>query len=71
MEMALKNHKKFLADSESVTFDLIHRFTLSYNISKYNEAVKVGESRYSNLALAKNKTAEDKRSIFGNLAHYL
>lgn len=56
--MALKNHKKFLADSESVAFDLVHRSTLSYNISKYNEAVKVGESRYSNLALAKSRAAE-------------
>lgn len=69
--MALKNHKKFLEDSESVAFDLIHRSTLRYNISKYNTAVKIGESRYKNIELAKDRAAEIKRFVVANLSHYL
>jgi len=69
--MTLKNHKKFLEDSESVAFDLIHRSTLRFNISKYNAAVKLGEGRYNNLELAKDRAAEVKRSVVANLSYYL
>lgn len=69
--MTLKNHKKFLEDSESVAFDLIHRSTLRFNISKYNAAVKIGAGRYKNLELAKDRAAAVKKSVVANLSHYL
>lgn len=69
--MTLKNHKKFLEDSKSVAFDLNHRSTLKFNISKYNVAVKKGESRYINLELAKERASKVKRDVVANLSHYL
>ncbi len=69
--MTLKNHKNFLEDSKSVAFDLSHRSTLKFNISKYNVAVKKGESRYINLEFAKERASKVKRDVVANLSYYL
>ncbi len=49
----LQQHKKFVNDSK-IAFDLKHRKTIGYNISKYDAAVKKGNNNYQNFDLAKN-----------------
>lgn len=65
------NAKKFKEDSEKIAFNLRHRNTIKFNISKYNAAVEKGRERYENLALARNQAAYLKRSILSNWHEYL
>ena len=43
-----KYYKQFLVDSERVSFDLKHRKTIKFNMSKYDAAVEKGFLRYKN-----------------------
>ena len=59
--------KKFLKRSEKIAFDLKHRETIRYNISKYDMAFEVGKSRYQRLDSAKNSASLIKRYAIKNL----
>jgi len=56
-----KYYKKFLVDAERVPFDMKHRKTIQFNMSKYDAAVENGFKRYKNKEKAKESTAFKKR----------
>jgi len=60
----------FIEDSK-IAFDIKHRKTINFNISRYDEAVKKGKTRYINLELAKERTSYTKSKVVANLANYL
>lgn len=64
-------YNKFIADSEKKSFDIAHRKTIAFNISKYNTAVKKGKLQYSNLDLAKKRAALIKHRSIENLENLL
>ncbi len=64
-------HAKFLAESETKSFDLDHRATLAFNIGRYDEAVKRGKLQYANLALARRRAAMRKHRVIENLEDHL
>jgi L-lactate dehydrogenase complex protein LldF len=61
----------FLKKSEEIAFDLKHRATIKFNISKYDAAVDRGMKRYSNLDLAKTRASYVKSQAINNLYDYL
>jgi len=61
----------FLKKSEEIAFDLKHRATIKFNISKYDAAVGKGKKRYSNLDLAKSRGSYFKSQAVNNLYEYL
>ena len=61
----------FLQKSEEKAFDLKHRATIKFNISKYDAAVDRGMKRYSNLELAKTRASYIKSLAINNLYDYL
>lgn len=61
----------FLKKSEQIAFDLKHRATIKFNISKYDAAVDRGKKRYSNLDLAKARASYFKTQAINNLYDYL
>ena len=58
---------KFLVDSEIKSFDLKHRSTIAYNISKYNAAVSRGKQQYLNLAMARRQASLKKYKTIEHL----
>jgi L-lactate dehydrogenase complex protein LldF len=64
-------YQKFLSDSANKSFDLNHRNTISFNISKYDAAVKRGKMQYANLALARRQAALKKHRSIENLENSL
>jgi len=60
----------FLEDSK-IAFDLNHRKTINFNISKYDEAVKKGKLRYRNMELAKDRASYLKEKVVANLSEHL
>ena len=63
--------KQFLKQAEKVAFDLQHRKTIKFNISKYDNAVAKGLSKYSDLELAKKRASKIKTEVVNNLDKYL
>lgn len=61
----------FVKASEEIAFDLKHRNTIDFNISRYDAAVEKGMARYKNVDLAKDKAAAVKREVLRNWADYL
>jgi len=61
----------FLKKSEEIAFDLKHRSTIKFNMSKYDAAVDKGMKRYSNLELAKARASYIKSLAVNNLHDYL
>lgn len=61
----------FLKKSEEIAFDLKHRATIRFNISKYDAAVDRGMKRYSDLNLAKTRASYVKSLAVNNLHDYL
>lgn len=61
----------FLKKSEEIAFDLKHRATIKFNMSKYDAAVDKGMKRYSNLDLAKSRASYIKSLAINNLPEYL
>jgi len=57
----------FIKESEKIAFDLKHRATIKFNISKYDAAVDRGKKRYSNLDLAKSRASYIKSKAVNNL----
>ncbi|MDO9613635.1 MAG: LUD domain-containing protein, partial [Bacteroidota bacterium] len=66
-----KQKEIFLQKSEEVAFDLKHRKTIKFNISKYDAAVDRGLKRYANLDLAKTRASYIKSQAINNLHDYL
>ncbi len=64
-------HKKFLVDSEKLSFDKVHRRKLNFNIGRYDEAVVRGKRQYANLDLARKRAAYLKHRLLENLEKYL
>jgi L-lactate dehydrogenase complex protein LldF len=67
----MTQHQKFIDDSARKAFDLKHRETISYNISKYDAAVKRGINQYSNLTLARRQASLKKHKSIENLENLL
>lgn len=63
--------KIFIQKSEEITFDLKHRATIRFNMSKYDAAVDKGRKRYSNLDLAKTRASYIKSQAVNHLYDYL
>ena len=69
--MTTAKHDKFLLDSQRVAFDLKHRNTILFNMSKYYAAVNRGMTRYRSLAIARKRAAHIKRQALLGLDDYL
>jgi L-lactate dehydrogenase complex protein LldF len=63
--------QKFTHDAETIAFDLKHRNTIKFNISRYNVAVSKGMARYNNVEAAKSQAADIKRDVLQNWDKYL
>jgi len=61
----------FIRKSEEISFDLKHRATIKFNMSKYDVAVDRGMKRYSNLELAKTRASYIKSNAVNHLHDYL
>jgi L-lactate dehydrogenase complex protein LldF len=61
----------FIKKSEKIAFDLKHRATIKFNMSKYDAAVDKGMKRYSNLDLAKSRASYVKALAVNHLYDYL
>jgi len=66
-----KEKEIFLKKSEEIAFDLKHRATIKFNISKYDAAVDRAVKRYSNLDLAKTRASYVKSLAVNHLHDYL
>jgi L-lactate dehydrogenase complex protein LldF len=64
-------HHKFTVDANKISFDLKHRQTIKFNISRYDAAVEKGRARYADLQLARSRTAYIKRLMLNNWDKYL
>jgi len=63
--------KIFQSEARRVAFDLQHRKTIRFNMSKYDAAVAKGKSHYTNLELAKKQASSIKEDVLQNLDKYL
>lgn len=66
-----KNKRQFIVDAEKVAFDIKHRNTIRYNISKYDVAFNAGLQRYHDLNRAREIAAAVKRDVVRKLPQYL
>jgi L-lactate dehydrogenase complex protein LldF len=62
---------KFKQDAKKIAFDVKHRNTIKFNISRYDAAVSKGMSRYNNVEDAKAQAAAIKREVLENWDKYL
>jgi len=62
---------KFTHDAEAIAFDIKHRNTIKFNISRYDTAVSKGMARYNNVEAAKTEAAAIKREVLQNWDKYL
>lgn len=67
----MSNSQQFAKASKEIAFDLAHRNTIQFNISRYDAAVEKGMARYKNVDLAKQKAAAIKRDVLANWENYL
>ena len=63
--------KIFLAESDKKVFDLDHRRKINNNIGKYNNAVELGKSQFSNHELGRSRASFIKTQTMENLDKYL
>lgn len=66
-----KTLELFLSASESKTFDNAHRQTIKHTIGQYNNKTEEGKEQFSNLELAKSRSAAIKHKSIENLEKYL
>lgn len=64
-------HKTFLKQAETKSFDKDHRATINFNISKYDAAVEKGMGLYKMLEHAKNRAGFLKYKVTNELDKYL
>ena len=57
--------------SEKKAYDLNHRKTINFNISRYDAAVPKGKMQYQNLELAKERAAHLKYKVLNDIDKYL
>ncbi len=69
--MATTSKKLFLTKSELKASDREHKRKLSFNISKYNDAVVQGKDQYNNLEAARKKAKNIKWKAIEQLDKYL
>jgi len=62
---------KFTHDANAIAFDVKHRNTIKFNISRYDKAVEAGMARYQNVERAKTNAAAIKRDVLQNWDKYL
>ena len=62
-----KYYKQFLLDADRVSFDLKHRKTIKFNMSKYDAAVEKDFLRYKDKEKAKERAAYKKREALKKL----
>lgn len=62
---------KFTHAAEAIAFDVKHRNTIKFNISRYDTAVGKGMARYNNVESAKRQAAAIKRDVLQNWGNYL
>jgi len=62
---------KFTHDAEAIAFDLKHRNTIKFNISRYDAAVEKGMARYNSVEAAKSQAAAIKRDVLRHWDEYL
>ncbi|HEY6913959.1 MAG TPA: LUD domain-containing protein, partial [Paludibacter sp.] len=62
---------KFTHDAEAIAFDVKHRNTIKFNISRYDTAVSKGMARYNDVEAAKTQAAAIKRDVLQNWSKYL
>jgi len=62
---------KFTHDAKAIAFDVKHRNTIKFNISRYDVAVSKGMARYNDVETAKNQAAAIKRDVMANWDKYL
>ena len=62
---------KFTQDAEAIAFDLKHRNTIKFNISRYDAAVNKGMARYNSVEAAKSQAAAIKRDVLRHWDEYL
>lgn len=67
----MSHAQKFTRDAEAIAFDVKHRNTIKFNISRYDAAVSRGMARYNNVEAAKREAAAIKRDVLQNWAKYL
>src|SRR5687767_15043683 len=67
----MKNSELFQTASEKKTFDLKHRNTINFNMSKYHTAVKLGLGQYTDHELARSRASYIKTQAIENLDKYL
>ncbi|MFY9309970.1 MAG: lactate utilization protein B [Bacteroidia bacterium] len=66
-----KTLEAFLSASESKTFDTAHRQTINYNIRQYNNKTAEGKEQFSNIELAKSRSAVIRHKSVENLEKHL
>jgi L-lactate dehydrogenase complex protein LldF len=66
-----EEEKIFLKNAELKAFDGEHRKIIKFNISRYDAAVPKGKMQYSNIELAKQRTAHLKHKAIENLDQVL
>ncbi len=62
----MSTSQKFSVASKKIAFDVQHRKTIKFNISRYDAAVEKGMARYKDVELAKQKAAAIKRDVLAN-----
>jgi L-lactate dehydrogenase complex protein LldF len=63
--------KKFIEQSDRVAFDLVHRKTIRYNMTRYEQAASEGLKQFSNLENARCRAANIKHKVIDHLDEYL
>ena len=63
--------QKFTHEAEAIAFDIKHRNTIKFNISRYNAAVEKGMARYNDVEAAKSQAAAIKRDVLRHWGEYL
>jgi len=66
-----ETYNKFVINSEKKAFDLVHRSTIKFNISRYDAAVVKGKEQYVDFNLAKQRAAHIKNKVIIDLPKYL
>ncbi len=61
----------FIKQSEKIAFDLKHRKTIKFNMSRYDAAVEQGKKQYVNLEKAKQRASYIKEKAVYNLYDYI
>jgi L-lactate dehydrogenase complex protein LldF len=71
MKASRNTYKDFLQSCGKIAFDREHRKRITYNMSKYDDAVTVGKTQFSNLETARKKAAVIKYKVINELDRYL